>query len=93
MQKPKINYIIDVFMAISFVIVSISGLVIFFFLPSGVQRGRYQEFLGITKSTWETWHDWSGIILVVLVLLHLILHWKWMISMTKNIFKKKEIEN
>ena len=90
MEKSKINYIIDAFMAISFFVVAITGLVMFFFLPSGIQRGGYQEFLGIIKHIWIDIHNWSGIILIILVIVHLILHWNWIISMTKNVWSKKE---
>ena len=90
MEKSKINYIIDALIAISFLVVAITGLVMFFFLPSGVQRGGYQEFLGIIKHVWIDIHNWSGIILIILVIVHLILHWNWIGHMTKNIWSKKE---
>lgn len=31
-------------------------------------------------------HDWAGILMSVFVLIHLILHWNWIVAMTKNIF-------
>ncbi|MBW3015577.1 DUF4405 domain-containing protein [Candidatus Woesearchaeota archaeon] len=88
-MKAKTNYIIDIFLGISFIITTITGLIIFFFLPSGVQRSGYQEFLGIIKQTWSSWHEWAGIIMIVLALVHLILHWKWIVCMTKACFAKK----
>lgn len=90
MDKNKLNYIIDFLMTLSFVVVAISGLVIFFFLPSGVRQGGLQEFWGIEKNTWVDIHNWSGIVFVVLVLLHFVLHWRWIVCMTKNIFSNKE---
>lgn len=89
MNKAKINYIVDFLMFLSFLVTAVTGLVIFFFLPSGVKQGGYQEFLGIIKGTWSTVHDWAGIVMLVFVLIHFILHWKWIITMTKNLFKKK----
>jgi len=41
--------------------------------------------------TLSTIHDWSGIVMVLLVLVHLILHWDWIVCETKNIFSKKEV--
>jgi predicted ferric reductase len=35
-------------------------------------------------------HDWSGIVICLLVLVHLILHWKWIVHMTMLSFKKKK---
>jgi protein-S-isoprenylcysteine O-methyltransferase Ste14 len=89
MVKPIINYIIDFLMTISFIVTAITGLIIFFFLPSGVKQGSYQTFLGIIKGTWSSIHDWSGIIFIILVVLHFVLHWNWLINMTKNIFSSK----
>ena len=90
MNKAKINYFIDALMLISFIITAFTGLIIFFFLPSGVRQGRYQEFLGIIKETWTTIHDWVGIIMILLVLFHFVLHWKWIVCMTKSMFRKKQ---
>ena len=90
MEKSKINYIVDVLMAISFFVAAITGLVMFFFLPSGVQRGGYQEFLGIIKHIWVDIHNWAGIILIILVIIHLILHWNWVVFMTINICSKSK---
>lgn len=86
MDKPKINYLVDFIALISFLVTSITGLIIFLFLPSGVRQGRFQEFIGITKEVWNFIHIWSGILMLVLVVIHLILHWDWIICMTKNIF-------
>jgi len=89
MGKTKINYFIDLLMIIFFVINSITGLIIFFFLPSGVKRGSYREFLGIIKQNWVDVHNWSGLILILLVAIHIILHWNWIVCMTKSLIQKK----
>lgn len=36
-------------------------------------------------------HELSGNLLVLLVGIHLFLHWRWIVSMTKSLFTKKEI--
>lgn len=89
MVNPKMNYVVDFLMTISFIVTAISGLILFFFLPSGVKQGSYQTFLGIIKGNWSVVHDWSGIVFIILGVLHFILHWNWIVSMTKNLFKKK----
>jgi len=90
MEKTKINYYIDVLMLISFIINAITGLIIFFFLPTGVKRGSYQEFLGIIKQNWLDVHNWSGLLLLLIVVIHLILHWNWIVCMTKSFIQKKK---
>lgn len=88
--KLKTNYIVDFLMTVSFIITAITGLVLFFFFPSGVRQGRYQEFLGITKAVWINLHNWAGIIMIILVILHFVLHWDWIVSTTKGFFSKKK---
>jgi len=90
MNKNKLNYIIDFLLSVSFIVLAVSGLVIFFFLPSGVRQGGFQEFFGIEKNVWTNVHNWSGIIFILLILLHFILHWQWVVRMTKNIFTDKK---
>jgi cytochrome b subunit of formate dehydrogenase len=87
MNKLKINYVVDFLAFISFVITALTGLALKIFLPSGVRQGRLQEFIETPKVTWLEIHDWAGILLVVLVIIHLILHWDWIVCMTKNVFK------
>lgn len=92
MNKAKINYIIDFMTFVSFIFTAVSGLAIFFFMPSGVRQGRLQEFMGIQKGTWSAVHDWFGIIFVILVIMHFFLHWNWIVCMTKNFFKAEKCE-
>lgn len=88
MNKPKINYWIDWLLLITLIITSVSALVIFFFLPSGVRQGGYQEALGITKHTWLILHNWAGLSFIILAIIHYILHLNWVATMTKGLFKK-----
>ena len=92
MNKSKINYIIDFLALISFIVAALSGLAIKFFMPSGIRQGRLQEFIGIQKGFWSEIHDWSGILLIVFVVVHLILHWNWIVCLTKNIFQSDKCE-
>lgn len=89
MDKARINYFVDVLLIISFIVVTITSVVIFFFLPSGVRLSGYQIFLGLTKHSWSKIHTISGFAMIVLSLVHLVLHFKWLTAMSKTIFKKK----
>lgn len=92
MNKQKVNYVVDFLALVSFIITALSGLAIKFFMPSGVRQGRFQEFLGIQKGTWSGAHDFFGILMIVLVAIHFILHWDWIVSMTKNMLKTNNSE-
>ncbi|MEM4437361.1 MAG: DUF4405 domain-containing protein [Pyrobaculum sp.] len=89
MKKATLCYIIDMAMIPPGVAVAVSGLVRYFFLPSGVKKGGQAVFLGLTKDTWTTIHEWSGFILLGLAAAHVALHFNWLINMTKLFLKKK----
>lgn len=89
MEKVKLNYLVDLLMGIFFLVVAVSGVILFFFLPSGVRRGGYQEFLGIERHTLVSLHNWCGLILIILIAVHFVLHWRWILEMTKKYFKRQ----
>lgn len=89
MNKSKLNFVVDFLAFISFLVAAKTGFIILFFLPSGVRQGGYQEFFGITKSTYSAIHNWAGVILIILVIIHIILHWQWIVCGIKNLFKKE----
>ena len=82
-MKAKINYLVDMGMAISFIAAFMTGLIKW----QGLIRlfGLRHKLLPMEAIT--LLHDWSGVLLGVLVLVHLILHWRWMVCMTKSLFK------
>ena len=91
-NKARINYYVDIIIAISFVVVALTGMILFFAGYGGYQGGRKpryaQTVLGVSRLLWKDLHDWGGIIMLGGVFLHLVLHWKWIVCMTRNVFKK-----
>lgn len=85
MTKAKINYWVDVGLAISFIAVSVTG-VLKLRRVMGWLGWQWQDPLVQTLSKI---HDWSGIVMVLLVLVHLVLHWDWIVRVTKCVFDKE----
>ncbi len=81
---PKVNYWIDVVLGISFIIAGTSGIIMYF-----VPWGSDALVLGISRSVWPTIHEWSSFVMVASVLAHLVLHWGWLVAMTKGFFRKE----
>jgi hypothetical protein len=52
----------------------------------GAERPGQQEFLAVTRSDWIDIHDWVGVALLVIIGLHLVLHWRWIVQVTKRAF-------
>ena len=86
MNRVKLNYWIDVGLAISFFVCFITGLIKWPGLIKIIGTSAYNvlRFRNISLL-----HDFSGLIMGLLVLVHLILHWKWIVAVTKSMFSKK----
>jgi hypothetical protein len=82
MNKAKLQYILDAGLAVTFFTTLITGLLKW----PGMARA-----MGISLTPRiSIVHEWSGIIMAALVFVHLILHYEWIVCMTKAIFKKKD---
>jgi hypothetical protein len=91
MNKSKIDYFVDMIALVSFLVTAITGLVIMIFLPPSEGRGGVHNYLfGYGRHDWGAIHDLAGVIMIIAVLIHLVLHWRWIVNMTKGLFKKEE---
>jgi len=89
MNKIKINYLVDVVAFISFFVTAITGILIFVFLPPAEGKGVVHSTLfGYGRHDWGAIHDWAGMIMTLAAIIHIVLHWGWITSMTKSLFGK-----
>ncbi len=92
-SKAKINYWVDVVIAISFIISIVSGLILFLGTSGGYQGGRNPDYgrmiLLLSHHQWSGLHTWSSIAMAGGAFLHLVLHGNWLVCMTKNVFAKR----
>ncbi len=86
MNNLKLNYFVDVGLAISFFICFITGLIKWPGLIKVIGTSAYR-ILHVRNIS--ILHDWSGLIMGLLVLVHLILHWGWIVSVSKSIFRSQ----
>ena len=87
MVNPKIRVIEDILLSISFIVASITGLILKFGLERGIPR---QSFLSIERHTWILIHDYSGIALIILTMLHFIFYWNIVKCAPKILARKKK---
>ena len=87
MNRPRLNYWIDVGLALSFFTCFFTGLIKWPGLIKIIGTSAYRT---LHVSNISTLHDFSGLIMGLLVLIHLALHWNWIVVMTKSIFKRGE---
>lgn len=79
MNKTKVNYWVDLVIMLAFILSAVSGIV-FLFPMNG------STALGITYQLWNQIHTWGSLLMIGGVLAHLVLHWKWIVAMTKKTF-------
>lgn len=96
MKRTHFNALIDAAAMLGFMLLASTGFVLQHQLPPGsgelygrgVGRGAMQrpvELLwGWTRHEWGAVHYWLAWILLIVLSVHLILHWKWIVSMVRG---------
>jgi hypothetical protein len=92
-QKPAVsaqtrnNWLIDSGLLLSGVSAALSGIY-FLFLPSNGFRGGRNLWpnaqILFSRHTWDDLHTWFGMGMIVVAIIHLIVHWRWVASMTRR---------
>jgi len=85
MQRATLNYLVNLGLFISFLSVSITGIMKY---PGFVQNLGI-SYKSIPFNVITPLHDMSGVVMTILVLVHLVLHWHWIVNMTRHFLKKK----
>lgn len=92
MSKTKLNYWLDLIIALAFILSAISGMVFLFAGSGGYQGGHNSAFQteigGISRWTWGDLHTWVSLVMIAGVMVHLVLHWNWIVCMTKKLLPK-----
>lgn len=89
-HKGHILFWTDVLLAVSFVLLAVTGAVMRWVLPPGTGgrhggRAAGRELLNMSRHDFGDVHFWIAGIMVLLVLLHLALHWGWIRASTQRI--------
>jgi hypothetical protein len=92
MRRAALLYWIAVAALLALLLEAASGFILWIALPRGDgfrfrgagSRAAHESF-GFTRETWLDIHDWAGIALIVILLVHLLLHWRWVLSVTRRV--------
>ncbi|MHC1739849.1 MAG: DUF4405 domain-containing protein [Anaerolineaceae bacterium] len=93
MNTAKRNYFVDTFIVIAFLVVGLSALV--FLVPItwiDFSSSTTPTFLWLDFGIWKNLHKWGGIAMLVGAVIHVILHWHWLIDMTIKMLPKAKLE-
>jgi hypothetical protein len=92
MRKAKINLVIDAMIGLAFLVEAVSGFVLWAVLAhGGYQGGRnllYEGTFIFSRSAWLSLHDWFALVMVLGVLAHVVLHWKWIACVVRNLWRE-----
>jgi len=89
MKRNIINFIIDVILIILISILGITGLLIF----PGLLKLFGLNLNAFPKAQIYNIHHWIGLLLFVVAGIHVDLHWKWIVLMTKRFLKRRKNGN
>ena len=79
MTKALWHYLLDVVMGILSLLTALSSFLLWVVFPRGFHAARM---------LWIEIHKWGGLALGVVVLVHVALHWKWLIRMTRRLLAR-----
>jgi len=85
------NWLVDTILFSSALLASLSGIYFLFLPVGGYQGGRnpwYGAVILFTRETWDLVHTWSGVAMIAIAVLHLTLHWSWVVNMTRRAIKE-----
>ena len=86
MKKSTINYLVDLIIGLAFFISAISGLV--FLIPLewlNYSTGSLPTVLGLNFNIWDTLHILSSLAMICGVLVHVVLHWSWIVNKNQEL--------
>ncbi len=79
----RFNLALNLTLGLLFVLAAISGIVSLF-LPHG--QGVASALLWSRRS-WDIMHTWSGTLMTIVLVLHIGIHWKWIVKVSRNMVR------
>ncbi len=83
MNKVKLNYVLDAVMGLAFLLMGSGGYL------GGQNAGYATALLGLSRGTWNDLHSWASVVMIVGIVVHVALHWKWIVGMTKKMMPSR----
>ncbi len=85
-NKKQINWrsFVSVYMGYSFLLMSITGIVLYIAPPGRIAHWSKWTFLGFTKTEWQALHTLFSFIWVIAAIYHIIYNWKPLMNYIKR---------
>ena len=82
MQRTLLNLLVDLTTAFAMLGMALTGYVIKFPLPPGTNKDWM--LWGLTRHQWGEIHFWICTVLLALILVHVCLHWTWIVTVIRQ---------
>ena len=82
-KRMQFNILLNVVAAISFVLVSLSGIYLMF-TPGRSSASTTPSFI-FNWYAWDVIHTWSGVVMFISVFLHFYIHWTWITKVSRRV--------
>jgi hypothetical protein len=86
-KGARVNLLVDLVIAISFLLAAISGVYFLFDVRSGWQAAGSAPLFLWSRTTWDLIHTWSGVTLIIAAIVHLAIHWGWVTKVTAKMWR------
>jgi len=88
-KGSRFNLAINLLVGVSFLLTAVSGIY-FLFAPSGGYQGggalAWDPGFLFSRATWDLVHTWSGVVTIVATVVHLWIHRRWVVNVTRRFF-------
>jgi len=96
MKRTSLNFLIDAIALVAFAVIVSTGFLLRYVLPSGsgqlegsgtgwrAAQKAVSLLWGYTCHQWGEFHFWVSVVLVAVLALHVVLHWRWIISVVRG---------
>lgn len=87
-SKSRINVLVDGILGLSFLVCAITGIYLFF-VPELKGGMGIDPMIFFSRGTWDLLHTWSGVVMISAALIHLVIHWRWVVKVTRKLLVGK----
>lgn len=82
MNRTIVNLIVDVAAFTAMLFLAATGMLMRFVLPPG--SGHFKALWGMDRHEWGDVHFWIAVTLLSILVVHLFLHWRWIVSVIQG---------
>lgn len=89
MKRTLLNYWIAVAMFALMLGIALIGVLLGFVIPRGEGFSASRKQLwGMGRHDWGNVHLWLAIAFLVVLVVHIVLHWSWIVTTTRNVCRR-----